>query len=378
MGEQSDDPIDAAVNTWVSETDVREYESKVSAYRDSVAKKWLFIGGSIVLAVLAAIYALQVGVSYVSFSDVVDVVWGHLTGNPGDPATDKVEYAVWFIKRPTVCTGLIAGIGLGAAGAVMQTILRNPLADPYTTGISSGASFGASLAIGLGVGIASNYAVVLNAFIFALIPMAVIIMVSKARSASPTTMIMAGIAVMYIFNAMTTIIKLWVSPEALSSLYAWGVGSIDINGSGVNGWEAVQVMTAFVAVGFILLMLISRKLNVASTGDESARSMGVDADQLRIISLLIVSLLAAGVVSFTGLIGFIGLVCPHIARMFVGSDNRYLIPASAAFGAALLTVADIIGKTVIYPSTIQVGVITAFIGGPLFLYLIVKQKKEVW
>lgn len=378
MGEQSDDPIDVAVSTWVSETDIREYEGKVSAYRDSVAKKWLFIGGSIILAVVAAIYALQVGVSYVSFSDVVDVVWGHLTGNPGDPATDKVEYAVWFIKRPTVCTGLIAGIGLGAAGAVMQTILRNPLADPYTTGISSGASFGASLAIGLGVGIASNYAVVLNAFIFALIPMAVIIMVSKARSASPTMMIMAGIAVMYIFNAMTTIIKLWVSPEALSSLYAWGVGSIDINGSGVNGWEAVQVMTAFVVVGFILLMLISRKLNVASTGDESARSMGVDADQLRIFSLLIVSLLAAGVVSFTGLIGFIGLVCPHIARIFVGSDNRYLIPASAAFGAALLTVADIIGKTVIYPSTIQVGVITAFIGGPLFLYLIVKQKKEVW
>lgn len=378
MGEQSDDLIDTAVRNWVSETDVREYEGKVSAYRDSVLKKWLFIGGSIVLAVVAAIYALQVGVSYVSFSDVVDVVWGHLTGNPGDPATDKVEYAVWFIKRPTVCTGLIAGIGLGAAGAVMQTILRNPLADPYTTGISSGASFGASLAIGLGIGVASNYAVVLNAFIFALIPMAVIIMVSKARSASPTTMIMAGIAVMYIFNAMTTMIKLWVSPEALSSLYAWGVGSIDINGSGVDGWAAVQVMAAFVAVGLVLLMLISRKLNVASTGDESARSMGVDADQLRIFSLLIVSLLAAGVVSFTGLIGFIGLVCPHIARMFVGSDNRYLIPASAAFGAALLTVADIIGKTIIYPSTIQVGVITAFIGGPLFLYLIVKQKKEVW
>lgn len=378
MSEESNDPIDAAVSTWVSETDIKDYEGKVSAYRDSILKKWLFIGGSIILAVVAAIYALQVGVSYVSFSDVVDVVWGHLTGNPGDASTDKVEYAVWFIKRPTVCTGLIAGIGLGAAGAVMQTILRNPLADPYTTGISSGASFGASLAIGLGIGIASNYAVVLNAFIFALIPMAVIIMVSKARSASPTTMIMAGIAVMYIFNAMTTIIKLWVSPEALSSLYAWGVGSIDINGSGVNGWKAVQVMTVFVTVGVILLMLISRRLNVASTGDESARSMGVDADQLRILSLLIVSLLAAGVVSFTGLIGFIGLVCPHIARMFVGSDNRYLIPASAAFGAALLTVADIIGKTVIYPSTIQVGVITAFIGGPLFLYLIVKQKKEVW
>ncbi|MBO4568947.1 MAG: iron ABC transporter permease [Candidatus Methanomethylophilaceae archaeon] len=373
------DPIEDAVDRWTSRTEAKDYEAKVSGYRGYIRLKWLFILGSIVLAATASIYALSIGADYVTFMDAMEVVWNHLTGNPGDMATNKDEYAVWFIRRPSVCCGLLAGAGLAAAGAVMQSILRNPLADPYTTGISSGASFGASLAMGFGLSIASTaYAVVTNAFIFALIPMAVIVLVSKARSASPTTMIMAGIAVMYIFNAATTLIKLFVDPESLSAIYAWSVGSIDIAGKGIAGWDAVTAMFFFVAIGVAILIALSRKLNVVSTGDESAKALGVDSGQIRIISLLVVSFLAAGVVSFTGLIGFIGLVCPHIARIFVGSDNRYLIPASAAFGAALLIISDIIGKSIFYPTTVQVGVITAFIGGPLFLYLIIRQKKEAW
>ena len=357
------DPIEAAVEKWTAKADVSEYEGRISTYRKYICLKWAFIASSIVLATVSAIYALSIGADYVTFSDAMEVVWNHLTGNPGDMATDKDEYAVWFIRRPSVCCGLLAGAGLAAAGAVMQSILRNPLADPYTTGISSGASFGASLAMGL---------------IFALIPMAVIIVVSKLKSASPTTMIMAGIAVMYIFNAATTLIKLFVDPESLSAIYAWSVGSIDIAGKGIAGWDAVTAMFFFVTIGVAALLLLSRMLNVIATGDESAKALGVNSDQLRIVSLLIVSFLAAGVVSFTGLIGFIGLVCPHIARIFVGSDNRYLIPASAAFGAALLIISDIIGKSIFYPTTVQVGVITAFIGGPLFLFLIVRQKREAW
>ena len=373
------DPIEAAVEKWTAKADVSEYEGRISTYRKYICLKWAFIAGSIVLATVSAIYALSIGADYVTFSDAMEVVWNHLTGNPGDMATDKDEYAVWFIRRPSVCCGLLAGAGLAAAGAVMQSILRNPLADPYTTGISSGASFGASLAMGLGLSVASTaYAVVTNAFIFALIPMAVIIVVSKLKSASPTTMIMAGIAVMYIFNAATTLIKLFVDPESLSAIYAWSVGSIDIAGKGIAGWDAVTAMFFFVTIGVAALLLLSRMLNVIATGDESAKALGVNSDQLRIVSLLIVSFLAAGVVSFTGLIGFIGLVCPHIARIFVGSNNRYLIPASAAFGAALLIISDIIGKSIFYPTTVQVGVITAFIGGPLFLFLIVRQKKEAW
>ncbi len=321
--------------------------------------------------VVMAGYSMTIGNYSLTISRSYEVLWEHVTGSVTDVTDD---YVVWNLRAPRAFLGVVTGVALGSAGAVMQSILRNPLADPYTTGISSGASFGATLALGLGVSLATaGYAVVANAFIFALFPMVVIVLVSQMKSSNPTTMIMAGIAVMYIFNACSTIIKLWSSEETLSSIFAWSVGSID-----TNNWDGATFMTPVIAAGFVFLMLLSRRLNVLSTGDESARSIGVDAGKLRILSLLIVSLVTASAVSFTGLIGFIGLVCPHIARMVIGSDNRYLIPASAAFGSALLITADCVGRIIIAPATIQVGVITAFIGAPLFLYLIVKQKKEVW
>lgn len=368
MSESSDRIIDRAVDAWITE-EVHGKEEVVN-YHKNTMKKLTFIIICVILAFIAAGFAITVGDYKVSFWDSYIVVFDHLFGNIRDETAD---YIIWQWRLPRICTGLLAGAGLGAAGAVMQSILRNPLADPYTTGISSGAGFGATLVIGLGLGAAGGtLAIVSGAFIFALIPVSVILIVSKMKGASPTTMIMAGIAVMYIFNAMTTMIKLWVSPDTLSAIFAWSVGSID----GAT-WPQVFVMIAFVFAGYILLQLLSRRLNVLSTGDESSRSIGVNANKLRIICLLIVSFLAAGIVSFTGLIGFIGLVCPHIVRLVIGSDNRFLIPASAAFGAALLLIADTIGRTIIAPSVIQVGVITAFIGGPMFLYLIIRQKKAV-
>ena len=361
--------VDRAIDAWMEE-DI-DVEAETENYRRGTLKKITFIVILLAIAVIAAGFAMSIGTYPIDFLDTYRIVWDHFFGEIQDADAD---YLIFEWRLPRICTGILAGIGLAAAGVVMQSILRNPLADPYTTGISSGASFGATLAIGFGISVANGaYAIVIGAFVFSLIPTVVILAVSKMRGASPTTMIMAGIAVMYIFNAMTTMIKLFVSPDQLAAIFAWSVGSID----GAT-WTQVGTMLTFVTVGYLVLQLSARKLNVLSTGDESSRSIGIDANKLRLVSLLVVSFLTAGVVSFTGLIGFIGLVCPHIARIFVGSDNRYLIPASAAFGAALLTIADIIGKTVIYPTTIQVGVITAFIGGPLFLYLIVKQKKESW
>ncbi len=137
-------------------------------------------------------------------------------------------------------------------------------------------------------------------------------------------------------------------------------------------------MATFVGFGSLVMQLSARKLNVLSTGDESAKSIGINSNRLRMICMFVVSLMAASIVSFTGMIGFIGLVCPHIVRLLIGSDNRFLIPASAAFGAVLLTAADMVGRTIIAPDMIPVGVITAFIGGPMFFWLIVKKKKEVW
>lgn len=369
------EPIERAVGRWAHRDECDRDEEKSSVdirlYSSYILRKWIFIVACIVVVIVAAGYSMTIGNYTMSISRCYEVLWNHLVGAVEDTTED---YVIWNLRAPRVFLGIIAGVALGASGAVMQSILRNPLADPYTTGISSGASFGATLALGLGLSIATDsYAVIVNAFVFALIPMAVIILVAQMKSSNPATMIMAGIAVMYIFNACSTVIKLWSSEETLSSIFAWSVGSID-----TNSWDGVKFMTPVVCTGFILLLLMSRKLNVLSTGDESARSIGVNAGHLRIVCLLIVSLVTAATVCFTGLIGFIGLVCPHIARMVIGSDNRYLIPASAVFGVALLLVADSVGRIIIAPAVIQVGVITAFIGAPLFLYLIVKQKKEVW
>lgn len=361
--------VEDAVNIWTDDGGEDRYDSKVEEYNSSALRKILFILVCVILAIVAAGYALTVGDYSISFIDTYATVWRHLTG---DIISTNDDFVVWTLRLPRILTGILAGAGLAVAGAVMQTILRNPLADPYTTGLSSGASFGATLAVGLGISAASSsYGIVMNAFIFSLIPIGVIILVSKMRSASPTTMIMAGIAVMYIFNAINTMVRLWLDPETQSYLFAWSVGSLE----GVS-WNSIGVMAIPVISISIVLIILSRRLNVISTGDELSRSIGVDPESLRLIALVLVSLVTASVVSFTGLIGFVGLVCPHIARIFVGSNNRFLIPASAAFGIVLLLFADIVGRTILAPNIIQVGVITAFIGGPLFLYLIIQQKEE--
>lgn len=369
------EPIRNAVGRWANRDEVGRDETVASAdlqtYSRYIKRKWIFIIACVIVTIFAAGYSMTIGNYTISISRSYEVLWEHLTGHVTNVTED---YIVWNLRAPRAFLGIFAGIALGASGAVMQSILRNPLADSYTTGISSGASFGATLALGLGLSLVSNsYAVIVNAFIFALIPMAVIILVAEMKSTSPTTMIMAGIAVMYIFNACSTIIRLWSSDETIAAIFAWSVGSID-----TNTWDGLQIMAPVVTAGFVVLLLMSRMLNVLSTGDESSRSIGVNANQLRIVSLIVVSLITATTVCFTGLIGFIGLVCPHIARMVIGSDNRYLIPASGAFGAALLLVADSIGRVIIAPAVIQVGVITSFIGAPLFLYLIIKQKRELW
>lgn len=354
-----------------------EFHEASGEYRRSIVLKIGFILVCIVMAFLVVGVTLTIGDYDIGFLETYSILWDHITGNipmdPSDPMYTK-DSVIWDLRLPRILTGILAGAALAVAGATMQTTMKNPLADPYTTGISSGASFGATIAICMGVSfVGGGYVVVVNAFIFSLIPTALIVIVSKMRGASPTTMIMAGIAVMYIFNAFTTVIKLFANPESLSSLYQWSVGSI--NGT---RWEDILVMVPFVVVGTGLIQLLSRQLNVLISGDDSAKTLGVDADRLRTVSILIIALMTASVVSFTGLIGFVGLVCPHVVRMFIGSDNRYLMPASAMFGIALLLFADMVGRILIAPTVLPVGVITAFIGGPLFLYLIVNQKRGSW
>lgn len=367
----SGDLVEKAVDEWLGSGNDAERDSDLSEYRRFAILKYVFIGVCVFIAFIVAGFAISIGEYTISFTDTYVRIWEHITGNVTDTIEDGV---VWRMRLPRVLGGVLAGSALAVCGVAMQSMLKNPLADTYTTGISSGASLGATLAICAGVTVfGGDYSIVVNAFLFSLIPMMMILAVSKMNNASVTTIIMAGIAVMYLFNACNTVLKLWATDEALANVYSWSVGSL----TGLS-WDDVTVMAAFVIPGMVLIQLVSRQLNKLTMGDECARSLGVDVERFRLTCLLITSLVAASVVCFTGLVGFIGLVCPHIARMFIGSDNRLLIPASAAFGAALLLVADVIGRVIISPNTLQVGVVTAFIGAPMFLYLVVKNKRSGW
>lgn len=349
----------------------------ISDYKKYVFRKWIFILICLISTVVVILYALTVGEYQLSIGRCYELVWQRIVGeSPSDSLESLESSIIWDIRMPRIYAGILAGVGLAAAGVAMQSTLMNPLADPYTTGVSSGAGLGATLSIVLGISllnVPNQYVIVVNAFIFSLIPMAVIITLSKAKNGSPTTMIMAGIAIMYIFGAVTTVIKLMSEPTKLAQLYQWTVGSLTFANA-----KDIPIMAAFVIPGLIALQFLTSKLNILATGDDTAKSLGVDADKIRRLILLIVALISAAVVSFTGMIGFVGLVAPHIVRIFVGPDNRFLLPASAAFGALLLVFADLVGRVIIAPAELQVGVVTAFMGGPLFLWLIIRKQNNIW
>ena len=341
-------------------------------YSKYIRRKWIFIGLCLAATIFVSGFSLSVGEYDIGFWETYQILIDNIFGNP---EWTLKGFIVMELRLPRLLTAILAGVGLAVAGVAMQSTLLNPLADPYTTGVSSGAMFGATLAMILGISVigGAKYGMVVNAFIFSLIPMFVIISVSKLKSASVTTIIMAGIAVMYLFNAVTSLMKIWAENAALAAVFEWSVGDL----TGLK-WEEVVVMAIVVIPGTIILYLMAEKLNAMTMGDEQAKTLGINVERFRIASLLVTSLVTAAVVCFTGLIGFIGLVCPHIVRMFIGSDNRLLLPASAAFGAAFLIVCDVLGRVILAPTTLQVGIITAFIGGPMFLYLIIKQRRTGW
>ena len=342
-------------------------------YKKFIGRKVLFILFCIILIFIIAGVAATLGSYHITVMEVYSIIWHGLFQN----AETTKEIVVWNLRLPRILMGILAGIGLGIAGAMMQGILRNPLASPFTLGIASGAGFGAALAILLGAGIiaggSGQYLIIGNAFVFSLIPTFVILGLTRYKRATPETMILSGIAMLYICSAATTLLMYFAESEAVKAAYFWMVGSL-----GKASWDAILPVFILLAGCVPFLMWKSWDINVMGAGDETAKSLGVNVERSRIIILVIASLMSAGIICFTGTIGFIGLVAPHMCRMVIGGDNRFLIPASGLFGAALLLAADTIARTIIAPVILPVGVITAFMGGPLFLYLIMRKRKEFW
>ena len=355
--------------TETTDEDVRMIYSQYSAFR---YKKIVAIVGLFVVLMVASLYGMTVGSYPISMGEVYQVIVDHLF-DLGSPLENIDQRVVWDQRMPRLLTAIVAGAGLAVAGAAMQSMMKNPLADPYTTGISSGASFGAVLAITFGISLGTfEAATIAFAFVFSLIPATVIVLLSRFKKATAAMMILAGISVMYIFNAMTQYMLIVSDAEKMSAAYEWTVGTLN-----KASWSSLPLMAAIVIIGSIALIILSRYLNAMNSGDNYAKTVGVNVERMRIVILVVISIVSASVVSFTGIIGFVGLVAPHVTRIFLGSDNRHLIPGSLLMGATMLVLCDILSKS-FTTTALPIGIVTAFVGGPVFLILIIRQKKVVW
>ncbi|MDM7938721.1 MAG: iron ABC transporter permease [Methanothrix sp.] len=282
---------------------------------------------------------------------------------------------VWNIRFPRIVGGIMAGFGLGICGCVMQAVLKNPLASPFTLGITAGAQFGISIAAVIGVSIFGGpYFIIGNAFVCALFCSLFIIALAAIKGATSENLVLAGIAVNYFFTAISQLLKYFASDEQLRLMTNWGMGDL-----AAFSWANSRLLLAVFVICFPLLLSKSWDLNIMTAGDEAAKSIGVDAEKTRIFIMIVTSLLVATIVCFMGTIAFVGLVAPHMARMVIGGDHRFLIPASGVLGGLVLMSADAVGMNMIAPTIIPTGIMTSIVGVPFFMYLMMKGKrKEFW
>lgn len=286
-----------------------------------------------------------------------------------------VDAIVWTIRLPVALVALVVGAALGLTGAIMQTILNNPLASSYTLGISAGAGFGAALVIVLGVSlpVPEAYAIPLSAFLFAAIACAGVYFIGSARGATPEMLVLAGIALLFLFQALLALLQFMASPEALQSIVFWLFGSLQ-----KATWTKLWIIGTVLLLAVPFLARDVWQLTALKLGDERATGLGVNVRALRLRSFALVSALTGVAVAFVGTIGFIGLVAPHVARILVGEDQRGFLPASALFGALLLSLASVASKTIMPGAIFPIGIVTALIGVPFFVWLILVNRRAFW
>lgn len=321
----------------------------------------------ITLGVLLAgviIVSAGLGFSFVPYKQVLAVIWEKSLGHP--PADPLVSAIVWDVRLPRVFTAAIVGAGLSLSGVVFQGILKNPLADPYTLGISAGAAFGACVAFLFNMAHLQYLSVGLSAFLGAVTTLVVVLYLSGSTGGySSNNLILSGIIVAAILSACISFLK-YVADERVSVIVFWLMGSF-----ASKTWSDVGLVLVFVSLGTLICMCFARDLNLMALGDRAAASLGVNIIKARVILLLAASLIAAMCVSVSGIIGFVGLLVPHMMRAIIGADNHWLMPVSFLAGAALLLCADTFTRAVL-PTELPIGVLTALIGGPFFCYVFKK------
>jgi len=343
----------------------------LEAYERGVRRKLAILGGLLALLLALAVAALLTGPIAIPLASLPAILLGAQGGTAAQ--------VVWHLRLPRIAAAVGAGVGLAVAGAVLQSLLRNPLASPYTLGISQAAAFGAAVAIVLvGTGSATLSAAwvtdltTLFAFAAALCSTGAILVVARLRRATPETLVLTGIALGAFFAAGTAALEYFATNVQLAALVAWKFGTV--SGATWRG-DAVLWLVALLAGGYFVRR--AWVYEVLDAGDDTARSLGVRVTRVRVVGMVVASLVTAVVVSLFGVIGFVGLVVPHIVRRLIGGDERFLVVASAVGGGALLLGADLFARRVLAPVVLPVGIVTAFVGVPLFLYLVVNGR-EYW
>lgn len=347
--------------------DVEEEKRK---YRKLTARRALFLGVCVVLLLVVIGVALALGSANMTFLDAYSAIFARAFPDlfHTEPLWDTV---VWTIRLPRILLAVFVGATLAMGGAITQDTLRNPLATPYTLGVSAGAGLGAAIGLILGAGfLESRFMIIGNAFVFSLLPI-VIILFARRRGASSEMMILSGVAIAYLFNACITILQYFAEANAVSATVFWLIGDL----SRAEWWNLPYILGMLIFC-IIVNVKLANDVNIMKMGDDTAKSLGVEVDRSRKIVLITACLSTATVVSFTGAIGFICLIAPHICRAFIGGDERYLVISSALFGSILLLLADIVARRLIAPIVLPVGAITAFLGAPMLLYLMLRWRRK--
>jgi len=300
---------------------------------------------------------------------VLQILFGQMFSSRSWPPV--YEVILLNVRLPRVLLCALVGSALSVAGTTMQALFRNPMASPYILGISSGAAFGASLAIVLGISLVTGiYAVPLMAFLFALLTVFLVYGIAKVRGRTPVeTLLLTGIAVASLFSALVSFM-LYVAGEKLSRIVFWLMG-----GFWASDWNKVVIASPLILLGIAATFLFSRHLNLILMGEETALNLGLEVETFKKIILVFASLITAVAVSVCGIIGFVGLIIPHAMRIVVGPNHRILLPSSCLVGAMFLVWVDTLARTIIQPTELPIGIITALLGVPFFLYLLRKRKR---
>ncbi|MEN8905192.1 MAG: iron ABC transporter permease [Clostridiales bacterium] len=350
--------------------------NKTVSYHKYTGKKKVVIIFLLLLIVIVSIFAINAGSTNLNLYQVIKAILGK--------GTNISDVVIWKIRLPRVLAAIIAGSGLSMAGCIMQNNLRNPLASPSTLGISNAAAFGANLAIivfGAGsiqstgsdsVIINNPYLVTGSAFIWSILGTIVILSLARFKGFSPEAIVLAGVALSSLFSSGTILVQYFAQDVQIAAAVFWTFGDL-----GRASWKEVVILACLIGLSSIYFMFRRWDYNALHSGEDTAKSLGVNVEIVRMGGMFVSCLITATAVSFLGVIGFVGLVAPQMMKRVIGEDHRYLIPASAFTGSLLLLISDTLARTMVAPVVLPVGAITSFFGAPLFLYLLTRgyQKK---